>query len=566
MANIVGEPLSDYVAGQINVRQKAHGSGTLNNPRTPEYIAYLNSKTAWIKMASSVLITPERLKNETDSSSHSINPIYAGSELAKNFILFGGMSELKNGKLTPRGTSLLDNNIYGWNTGTYSVNPFATETYSPSGEFGLSPMPGIESVDVKCQNRGSTKKVSVKLKCYSPEQFKIIDLLYLRIGYTMFIEWGWAPYLDNNGNLVNDPITLIEESGQGFFEVGYWKGKSYIDFSKKINSYRNKKNGNYDGLLCKVTNFSWTFSQDGSYDIDIQLISLGDVIESIKTNVTPSYKLTTDINASYILFNDAYSDEETKESPPSPVNNILSAYFFLQKLITYKNGQNGTNKYWVEKQIPCKIDGTEIELFGIFVQDPNSTELIVNEEWKDFIIKSNMESWLNTNFPGATNIPDLSTYENTNSPGTYYNIEDVGFFIPEYIIRVKSIVDPASLNTSGQKKTDIIYLNYNTREDDEDVINDMGFYIRFGHLLDFIKERIIPRIKGSNINTPILDIDSSPLSNEMYTFPYQVSLDPRVCIVHTEEKINTKEYYTSLPVWKKEGAKHAYPMNIYFLA
>ncbi len=568
MANIIGEPLSEYVYSQINARQKAHGSGTSGNYRTPEQIAYLNSKTAWVKMASGVMVTPKRLLDEKDSANHSINSGYAWDILAQNFVLFGGISEYikgtgsNDGYLKPRGT-YNSNNIYGWNTGTYSVNPYSTKSYSPTGEFGLAPMPGIESVDIKCQNRGSTKKVSVKLKCYTPEQFKVIDLLYLRIGYTMFIEWGWAPYLDNNDTLIHDYATLMESSGQGFFNKEYWKNKSYIDFSKTIEGYREGKNGNYDGLLCKVTNFSWTFSQDGTYDIDIQLISLGDVIESLKTNVTPSYKLTTEINALYKLFNDEYSEEETKESPPSPVNNIISAYFFLQKVITYKNGQNGTNKYWEERQIPCRVGGTELQLCGVFVQDPNSTELIVEEEYEHFYSESALQAWLTANFPGATKIDNFDTYKSTNTPGTYYHVEEAGLLIKDYFVYVKSIVDPSSLNTSGQKRSDIIYLNYNTREDDEDVINDMGFYIRFGHLLDFIKERVIPRIKGTNKNTPILDIDSGRWSNYMYAFPYQVSLDPRVCIVHTKDKINTKEYFTSLPVWKKEGVNYAYPMNIY---
>jgi hypothetical protein len=40
-------------------------------------------------------------------------------------------------------------------------------------------------------------------------------------------------------------------------------------------------------LLAKVSNFDWSFNPDGSYDINLTLISLGDVIESLKTNVSP---------------------------------------------------------------------------------------------------------------------------------------------------------------------------------------------------------------------------------------------------------------------------------------
>jgi hypothetical protein len=582
MANIIGEPLASYVYNQIKTRQKIHGSGTSDNSRTPEYISYLNSKTAWVKMASGVRVTPERLKNETDSHGHSINPNNAWDSLAKNYILFSGVSRLIDGKLQPRGTAADGaNNIYNWYDGTYNVNPFSTST-NPTGEFGLTPMPGIESVDIKCQNRGSIKKVTVQLKCFSPEQFKVIDLLYLRIGYTMFIEWGWAPYMKDSDTLVNDYATLIEREDAGFFDYDYWKNKSYIQFSKKIEKERSAKRGNYDGLLCKVTNFSWTFSQDGSYDIEIQLISLGDIIESLKTNVSPSYKLLTDINSSYKLFNEEYDTEQTQDSPPSPINDIITAYFFIQKIITYQNGQN--NPYWTERQIPCKINDEVIDLCSIFVQDPNRPISIAQvEETNTFYTEGNMKQWLNSNFPDAIKINDFSDFSSKNSPGTYYYVDDltlekVGLTIataglagviaasPNYSITVKSILDATSLNTQNQKRSDIIYFNYNTQKDDEDVINDEGFYIRFGHLLDFLKEHVIPKIQGTTHplgEAPILDIDSGQWSNKMYTFPFQVSLDPRVCIAHTEEKINSKEYYTSLPVWKKAEAEYAYIMNIY---
>jgi len=567
MANIIGEPIASYVYDQNKTRQKIHGSGTPDNPRTPEYIAYLNSKTAWVKMASGIRVTPERLKKETDSHGHSINPNNAWDSLAKNYILFSGVSRLIDDKLQPRGTSTDGaNNIYSWYNGTYNINPFSTSN-NITGEFGLVPMPGIESVDIKCQNRGSIKKVTAKLKCYSPEQFRIIDLLYLRIGYTMFIEWGWDPYMKDSDTLVNDYATLIEREDAGFFDYSYWKNKSYIQFSRKIEKERNAKKGNYDGLLCRVTNFSWTFSQDGSYDIEIQLISLGDIIESLKTNVSPSYKLLTDINSSYKLFNDEYDEEQSNESPPSPINNILSAYFFTQKLITYKQGQEGINKYWEERQIPCKINNEIINLCSIFVQDPNNPPSVLETiDSEHFYFESNIKPWLDSNFPEAKKINDYATFINTKSPGTYYHIEEDGLLIKDYFVNVKSIINPTDLNTQNQKKSDIIYFNYNTQQDDEDVISDEGFYIRFGHLLDFIKERIIPKIEGTSHplgEAPVLDIDSGQWSNKMYSFPYQVSLDPRVCIVHTKEKINSKEYYTSLPVWKKEKADYAYIMNIY---
>ena len=54
-------------------------------------------------------------------------------------------------------------------------------------EFGIVPMPGIESVDVKALERGSIRRATVTLKAYNKEQFDIIDILYLRLGYTLLL-------------------------------------------------------------------------------------------------------------------------------------------------------------------------------------------------------------------------------------------------------------------------------------------------------------------------------------------------------------------------------------------
>ena len=103
-----------------------------------------------------------------------------GMELAKNFILFDGVSRLnqKDQVLNPRGTSTSTNNIWDPIDGTYNVNAKSTVD-SSIGEFVLTPMLGIESFEIKCENRGSIKTASMKIKCYSPEQFKIIEGQFL---------------------------------------------------------------------------------------------------------------------------------------------------------------------------------------------------------------------------------------------------------------------------------------------------------------------------------------------------------------------------------------------------
>ena len=55
---------------------------------------------------------------------------------------------------------------------------------------------------------------------------------------------------------------------------------------EKIQYYRDLYQGNCDGFFGKVVNFDWNFNKNGSYDIKLKLVTLGDVIESIKTKTT----------------------------------------------------------------------------------------------------------------------------------------------------------------------------------------------------------------------------------------------------------------------------------------
>jgi len=491
MPPTLGEPLSSYVMSQIKTRQIAHGSGISEN-RTPDQLSYLNSKTAWVKLASAVRV----------GSLYPSGPFKGKwSKLAKQYVLFNGVSSLEGGKLNPRGNSD-GNNIWNPINGTYNINP----TNSNSGEFGLVPMFGITGIDVKSENRGSITKATVNIKCYSPEQFEILEVLYLRIGYTMLLEWGWSLYLDNSGNLKQVGQTLVEDPDGVFNDK--WKNVSNLKFVEKIKSKRQQYNGNYDGMLGKITNFSWKFNQDGSYDVTLNLSSLGDVVESLKCNITPTSQISKYISDSYKLFGDEQdtatnttgsadsAQNQQSKTPPSPTNNIISAYFFVQKIYL-----------------------TTVEKNANYYKDA-----------KDF----------------------ASKYK-------------------EGLIPVRSkFIEPDSKNVFGTKQgpKDFAYLNYNSPANDEDLINDEGLYVRFGHFLDFLNSKVIFKVKGTK--TSILPVDSDENNNKMYIFPYQVSLDPRVCIVRNDEKILSKEFYVGekgngLKTWKKTGSNNAYgqTMNIY---
>ena len=59
---------------------------------------------------------------------------------------------------------------------------------------------------------------------------------------------------------------------------------------KLIEEERKRYSANYDGFFGRVTNFSWKFSPDGTYDITLKLTTLGDIIESLQINIPSPIK------------------------------------------------------------------------------------------------------------------------------------------------------------------------------------------------------------------------------------------------------------------------------------
>ena len=63
-------------------------------------------------------------------------------------------------------------------------------------------MPGITGIDIKSKSAyGSLRQVTVSFVAWDIRQLEELELLYMRPGYTVLVEWGWAPYLDNDGKL-----------------------------------------------------------------------------------------------------------------------------------------------------------------------------------------------------------------------------------------------------------------------------------------------------------------------------------------------------------------------------
>jgi hypothetical protein len=230
------EPFDKTVADQLHARQDLIGKNEYNS----QDITYLNSKTAWISLKSSVDAISPTSNSSTDSTTDY-------STLAKNNVLLGGLFNSKS--------------------------PYIIE----KDALGMKPMPGITNISVKNKGAyGSLRQVTVNFQCWDVKQLQRLELLYMRPGFTVLLEWGWLPYIDNGGKLKNEL-----HYDDKFFDR---KDVDLQEYFKELNIITTNSSGNYDFMFGYVMNYSWKLRDDGGYDCSTEIISTGEILESYKIN------------------------------------------------------------------------------------------------------------------------------------------------------------------------------------------------------------------------------------------------------------------------------------------
>ena len=270
MGKIVGEVFEEYVQKQITVRQNKLGNTTYDN----DLLTYTTSKDSWLRLSSGVDVNEDRL---TKLPNIPLSEFPEGNSLASSYVLFGGANNI-NRSSKPKGGLI--------STYTDSILANASYGFDSTAEYGLVPLPGVTSFNIKPKNNGSITEGEIKIKCYNIQQFNHIESLYLRIGYTLLLEWGHTIYYRDENNLETQ-ITDNTDSVLRKFIAGD-KGDDtdpQAHILKEIAKARKKSAGNYDAAIGRVTNFDWNVSPTGEYEISISVISPGAIIESLSISV-----------------------------------------------------------------------------------------------------------------------------------------------------------------------------------------------------------------------------------------------------------------------------------------
>lgn len=416
IGNIIGEEFEEWVRDEIGIRQQNQFGG-YDSSRTPEQLQYLTNRNAWVKLASSVNILPDTyitsypkagndymmyqdpIYNTEEWQNTPIEPIktrkpsggeaklknifgnesysnFLGINLAKNAILFNTISSL-NKTLSNNRAGITKTSSLWNNTSAYGIG---------GTDYGIQPPPGIIGVTVDSLNRGSIRKANVTLKAHNKFQFDIIELLYLRLGFTMMLEWGWDKFLNGDGEKEDVKNTVIED---------YWftsNGASQLEMLSFIQEQRVKYSGNYDGFFGKVSNFTWNFNPDGSYDISIDLITVGDVIESLKVNTSLTKEFTLDNTQTLSSLSNFKELENTPIAEAATINSL--GYFLFKKIQEITSEKN---KGTLINPVDNKINYFSLQYLGKIktttrtLKDQREASIEYNPEVVDILSTSQLQ-------------------------------------------------------------------------------------------------------------------------------------------------------------------------------
>ena len=313
--SIFKETFRDYVRDQLSIRDKIisrGNSGTGNGaalPRRnqsntvklqsgkettldPGAFYSLFNRQCVIRMTSMTDYVEDvdldvGINNDDGTRSNSTFSSIKGGTLAQNFILQGGVlsdfaRNIKGESRPKRVTTPRDNFPRPGQKTNLSYGDGSIVSDATSDGYGIVPMPGIIDANIRTKSAyGSLKEAKVNFVCHNQRQLEVLEMLYMRPGYAVLLEWGWSPYVGNDGKLVNEFKTVEDDIGS---ELLFSDRVTQSDVYTSVFKLKKQSSGNYDGLLGYIKNFGFQSRPDGGFDCYVELITPGEILDSLKTN------------------------------------------------------------------------------------------------------------------------------------------------------------------------------------------------------------------------------------------------------------------------------------------
>jgi hypothetical protein len=595
--NITGEPFDKEVVDQIEARQVFLGT----SPKQDKHLVYQNNKTAFLRLASSIKIdgysgaSAEKILEE-----RGISKSYKGDKLAKSSILFGGVVSIEN--------NIDDLANYGLKEVFDYNDPFAN-AYGWGGitQQGYRPMPGIESANISFYNRGALAKADIKIKVFTVEQLQVFDLLYFRIGYSMLLEWGHNVYIDNKGELVNR-----NEFSTLSFQKFFSEGATQNNVLDAIKEERKNSSYNYDAMIGKVTNFTWKFNTDGSYDIELKLVGYGDLIEALKINTsnrkgenksTYSQQLNKTQNQLKKTREQLQAKLDKEVSKPSMFGSVpqnqedLKVFnekftILLNNWAKLKIQVSTYDQTTIASTLQAVVGGGNTSGFQQplvnAIKNFGSNEVLSDlNAYAKFFITNTTPPWENyakqiNTLIGAEQSTSGAVTANQIAPQTARENKDKTTFNGQLYDWVSALKKNKNINPK-----DLCSLTFKAKADETSETNKSSldvyqYYVRLGYMLDWMEKNLLvyddTKPKDANGNyPPLFNFDTDPEVNFCKRFPYQIPADPFVCLIPTKNtgpnlsflgnnNTNKKGNKTESPGWEYFTSNSSGPdLSAYFV-
>jgi len=492
---IVGELFSQEVSTQIKQRESYFANKGAVDPLGPADPKKIQTQNAgsWLRLISSVDLAvpsdqyiPGKRKVEIEERVAELAKhlqVDPGNDLAKKVVLYGGTQRYTEptgdqpGTFSKKSGINTDGGFFG--QGAYGFGGTA---------FGYKPMPGINSAKLGYYNNGALAKADISITCYNPQQLEFLELLYLRPGYSILLEFGHTQFVNNQGE--TEVFNVV--SGQTYaMDLFFRNTTGEQELLTAIQTERDNKSQNYDAFYGIVTNFNWSFNTDGSFDVTVKAISKGSVIESLKINTGGTRpEDTTDTTV-------------TTTTPQSTAPETEGS--FLTTLNT---------------RVQLAIGG-----FGFGQQiSTDTTELTVP---LGKIVSRSEKSMLFSKLYELTRLFNESVNTSGANPNAKSLIVPLGYqVVRDTIGQIKPTGPEGTSNFfEGNYLWKIRYYGHDG-EDDRQELGDAQYYTSFAAFLQILQEYcLIYDEKGE----PTVTFEFSDVP--MLTFPGMISANPTVCLI-----------------------------------
>jgi hypothetical protein len=233
----------------------------------------------------------------------------------------------------------------------------------------------------------------------------------------MLLEWGHSIYFDNSGkkqsmSALKIPNILFRENlpdpnnaGEAAVQEALKKNPNltnnqkdaiYYEVERKVRKQNEIKadypkrlraalqenkeetGGNYDAMMAKVSNFSWTLNSDLSYSITLDLVSVGDIIDSLKMNFGGT-SLTEDV------WNNLEIDKGVRNLKSIQLNSGASAFnSFLSELVEVLDDPKVQKEFEPALQTKFELANKSAKQQGLIEHIKNAYIDVIDAKLKKF--------------------------------------------------------------------------------------------------------------------------------------------------------------------------------------